>query len=261
MLKLLKPKKNYNGMFRYHILNGQINSREDEKGLVKFYRDRIGCLTLAYLLELDVVVDENAIIISSPVNGTSATLTFSKYHEVDFRTQTANLVQDMDSVIATKEMLVHEIQSKMPSTRYMTDFDEVQSKFIEEMKEKYKTLDWNQKNVLNYMFESSKKRGHQSRLNTLSLDEDMVISASSNAIVRLKKIIMPSYRPKAKVVTKELLNNEYMDEFSLEMQKPYAHRNNERAWIAECLSEEIKKSRFWEVDRMYGEITSHPEMF
>lgn len=237
--------KSDGGLFKYYFLKKVIQTKEDERSFNCYYSDRIGCLVVASLLELDMEFNSNSVVITSKA-GDQTVLTFNTENFQDVDVMKKQIFSDMDSTIETKRFLTNEIRSRFVDAWKVREFSEAQNFLFNYIASLNKELSWEEKNELYQMLEAGRNNLYKGRLKTHNLDQDIIISGAGTIMGWINGRLTNQSKILRKITYVET-DKEYKKALVLDLQKPQVDRIKERNWIMKYYSKETPQSNFWSI--------------
>lgn len=230
------------GIFKHYFIGDFIKNKEDRESFEIYYQNKIACIMMSGLLGLHISAKEKyAITVTNPQTGESCQLKqqceppFTNGNEGEF------FESDMDSLLKFEQFLIKQMQEKIGAKRKIEYLEDAEYTLFNYLRTHSVSTDF-LKERFNKLMVSAGEEIYYTRPESLSLDEDVLLSAAYAGINWLNKRIKTE--PEREISLEEIVGALRL-RLARQMKYPMDMRNFERR-ISSNYTKQLRDTSYWE---------------
>lgn len=256
MINKLIAKTKY-GMFSDHFAQYFIENKADKEAFEVYYETRIGAVSMAGVLGYDFLATEDKLTMTHPTTGKKYELTFGLGVKYDTENAQEAHLEDCDSLDKLTSGLINEVKEKT-GKKDISSFEEAEVELVNYLKNNGMGDQFEVQKFVN-LFISATEEINKARLTTPSVDMDIVMSASVEAVGKLYNLLLREANSGGDITIQTLLHGQRAS-LVKQMRRDIPIRELERECILRS-GRTPKDVSFWEYKAMMNRISNCPEMW
>ena len=230
------------GIFKNYFIGEFIRNKESRESFEVYYQNKIACLMMSGLLGLHLSAKEkNAITATNPKTGESCKLKQQCQPPFSNGNNDELFESDMDSLLQFEQFIIKQMQEKIGGNRKIEYLEDAEYTLFNYIRTRSISTDF-LKERFNKLMTSAGEEIYYTRPETVSLDEDILLSAAYAGINWFNKRIKTE--PEREISIEEILGA-LKTRLARQMKYPMDMRKFERR-ISSNYTKHLRDTSYWD---------------